>query len=415
MRDPYQAGDQARETEISRLLSRIDELERMPDEAPAPPELRELLAAPGGTWRTGWVPVADRRLLVAVGGPARAATAAGVYGYLSAEEPTAASTGRVGPVVRRALPRPLAGYTGDDLPVVLADWLAGGDARRVLRLLRGGRGGRRLLSLAAFPALLAFRGHLSVSSALPPVLAPATGTVTTAMAAVAPLATAAAIATSPTVLPSVEAWIAPPAHELAVAHAVPTADDTELLTALPGHGQRRPRSGDLLTGAQVAPATPAAEKDAVPAPPAAAAPPEPSGPSVPVTAPTTPPVDESGGAPPAAPADPPPHPAEDGAQPPAQTTPPMTEPTGPAEPEQPTGDTPAGPPASGPGADPEPEPSAPTVPEAPTDDPAPTQAAPTPPGASTPIAVLDDGEPAAPPTDDPDDRDPGPTPELDAE
>ncbi|WP_433233953.1 hypothetical protein [Actinomadura nitritigenes] len=417
MRHPYRAED-ARDAEIARLLGRMEELDRQPGR-PAPPELLSLLAAPGGAWRTGWVPMQDGpRLLVAVGGPPASDQAPNLYGYLRTAHQL--GRGRIGPVARRALPRPLAGYTGEGHPIVLADWLAGGEARRVLRALRGARRSRpRVLSLAAVPLIEAFRGHLSISSVLPPVLAPATGTASTAMAAVAPLATAAAIATSPAVLPSMEAWIVPPAHELEVAHTVPIADDTELLTALPGHGRRRPQSGALLTSGQPASPGPAVEKDAVSAPPVAAARSAPPG-----STPVTPPVDEPVSASPTAPVKPPPCSTEEGAQPPAQTSPPVTEPTGPAEPEQPTGDTPADPPASEPVVDPatpapEHEPSAPEASEPPAGDPAPTEApteaAPTSPAASTPVAVVEDGDPAAPPADDPDDPDPSPTPELDAE
>ncbi|TDB86441.1 hypothetical protein E1264_17740 [Actinomadura sp. KC216] len=257
MHDPYQE-DQAREEEIARLQALMDELDHMPGADPVPVELAALLDAPDD-WRTGRVPLADgRRMLIVLLGDG-IATADDLHSYLlAAGEATVPAEG-VESVQRRALPRPLAGYATDGTLVTLADWLGKGDARGVLRELRGrrvprrasgpaARGERRLWGVAILPALLGVR---SLREILPGVMVPApmAGTASTAMGAVAPLATAAAIATGPAVLPAMDGVFGPVHHHRDVVKARILAPE-ELPPALPELPlTRREEGGSLQEGA----------------------------------------------------------------------------------------------------------------------------------------------------------------------
>ncbi|WP_433469571.1 hypothetical protein [Spirillospora sp. CA-128828] len=254
MRDPYNE-DELRDAEMARIRARLAELERPPGQGAVPRELEELLNS-DAPWRSGPVPIPPSRLLtVKFRGRAGLATAQDVLRYLEAPEATSGpATGRLGPVTRRYLPPPLAGYA-EDGHVVLADWLDKGDARRVLRVLRGGQpdrrpdrlGERRLWSVALLPALLGLRwlrdlgqlATLSPATGTTTATATCTGTMTgavsgTVAAAVTPLATAAAIMSTPATLPVMQSALAPVVRPgVAVVEIVPARDEDPLTPPLP--------------------------------------------------------------------------------------------------------------------------------------------------------------------------------------
>lgn len=287
MRDPY-SEDELRNAEMTRIRARLAELERPPGQAPVPRELNELLNSEA-TWRSGQVPVPPGcRMIVTLHGRAGLTTAQDILRYLEAPEATSGTaTGKVGPITWRRLPSPLAGYAVDG-HIVLADQLDRGDARLVLRMLRGHgevrsgpRAERRLWGIVLLPVLIGMRGlrelgqlaTLSPATGTATATATCTGTMTTAMsAAVTPLATAAAIISTPVTLPAVESVFSPPARaESAAAATEPVRTQEQplslLLSAQPkDSGDFEPEAADAGDEPPKAPLPPSADPPTAPAP-----------------------------------------------------------------------------------------------------------------------------------------------------